>query len=63
VSFNLNPAVGAKLSDHVKKDLGFLAKKVDLPKFKVATQTLNQYNRKTNIQTKLTYDPINIEFS
>ena len=62
VSFNLNPAIGARLPDHVKKDLGFLAKKVDLPKFKVSTQTINQYNRKTNIQTKLTYEPINIEF-
>lgn len=50
------------VSPSLIKDLGFLAKKSDLPKFKVATQTLNQYNRKTNIQTKLTYDPITIDF-
>lgn len=62
VSFNLAPEVGEKFADHVRKDLGFLAKKVDLPKFKIATQTVNQYNRKTNVQTKLTYDPISIEF-
>lgn len=62
VSFNLAPGVGVQFADHVRKDLGFLAKKVDLPKFKIATQTINQYNRKTNIQTKLTYDPISIEF-
>lgn len=60
VSFNLNPLLG--LDPQWVSDLGFLAKKVDLPKFKVATQTLNQYNRKTNIQTKLTYEPISLEF-
>lgn len=62
VTFNLNPYISQKIPDKRKSDLGYLAKKVDLPKFKVSTQTLNQYNRKTNIQTKLTYDPINIEF-
>ena len=66
VSFNLHPAVVDLMAKNGnanwKNDLGFLAKKVDLPKFKVATQTVNQYNRKTNIQTKLTYEPITIDF-
>jgi hypothetical protein len=39
-----------------------LVKKIDMPKFKITTETINQYNRKTNIQTKLNYDPVSIEF-
>lgn len=44
------------------QDVGLLVSKSDLPKFKIQTETLNQYNRKTVIQTKLTYEPVNIEF-
>lgn len=43
-------------------DVGLLAKKVDLPKFSIATETLNQYNRKTVVQSKLTYQPVSIDF-
>lgn len=43
-------------------DVGLLAKKADLPKFTIANETVNQYNRKTVVQTKLTYNPVNIEF-
>jgi hypothetical protein len=62
VQFSLNDQVNQDIPADLRNDLGFLAKKADLPKFKITTQTLNQYNRKTNVQTKLTYDPINIEF-
>jgi hypothetical protein len=43
------------------KSIGLFAKQADMPKFKIATDVINQYNRKTNIQTKLTYEPVNIE--
>ena len=43
-------------------DVGLLVKKIDLPKFTMATETLNQYNRKTVVQTKLTYTPVSVEF-
>jgi len=43
-------------------DVGLLVKKTELPKFKMQTETLNQYNRKTVVQTKLNYEPIQIEF-
>ena len=43
-------------------EVGLLAKKVDLPKFSIATETLNQYNRKTVVQSKLTYQPTSIDF-
>ena len=45
-----------------QRDVGLLVKKIDMPKFKITTETINQYNRKTNVQTKLTYEPVNIEF-
>jgi len=41
---------------------GLLAKSVQLPKFKITTETINQYNRKTNIQTKINYEPVRLEF-
>lgn len=43
-------------------DVGLLAKRADLPKFTIANETVNQYNRKTVVQTKLTYNPISIDF-
>lgn len=42
-------------------EVGLLAKKVDLPNFAISTDTLNQYNRKTVVQTKLTYNPVRID--
>jgi len=42
--------------------VGTLVKKIDLPKFSPATETLNQYNRKTVVQTHLKYNPISMEF-
>ena len=33
-----------------------------MPKFKITTDTVNQYNRKAVVQTKLTYEPITITF-
>lgn len=43
------------------QEVGLLAKKTDLPKFQIQTETLNQYNRKTIVQTTLKYMPIAIE--
>jgi len=43
-------------------EVGLLAKKVELPKFNIETETLNQYNRKTVIQKKLSYNSISIDF-
>ena len=43
-------------------NVGILGKKIDLPKFTVANETVNQYNRKTIVQTKLTYSPVSVEF-
>ena len=43
-------------------NLSLAVKTIDLPKFSIDTATLNQYNRKRIIQTKINYDPINITF-
>jgi hypothetical protein len=44
------------------QDVGLLVKNIDLPKFKINTETVNQYNRKTQIQTKIDYQPVSIVF-
>lgn len=41
---------------------GLLVKTIDLPKFNIPLQEMNQYNRKRYVQTKITYDPIKITF-
>lgn len=43
-------------------NLSLAVKTIDLPKYNIATQTLNQYNRKRIIQTKIDYQPINVTF-
>ena len=42
--------------------IGLLVKNIQLPSFNVATETLNQYNRKRIIQKKIEYQPVQIEF-
>jgi len=59
VKFQINQrAVVGTLDNHI----GVYVKKIDLPKFIVQTEMLNQYNRKTQVNTKLTYSPITIDF-
>lgn len=65
VVFNVEPSVSAKFGSFKNQHLNtvnLLVKSVDLPRFKVDVQTLNQYNRKKNVQTRLNYDPITITF-
>ena len=65
IEFNITPGVVLDqrwLNADGAYDVGMLVKKIDMPKFKITTETINQYNRKTNIQTKLAYEPISVEF-
>ena len=64
VQFNINTAAIRDTTwlERGGKDVGLLVKRIDLPKFTMATETLNQYNRKTVVQTKLSYTPVNLEF-
>lgn len=43
-------------------NLSLAVKTIDLPKYNISTQTLNQYNRKRIIQTKIDYQPVNVTF-
>lgn len=43
-------------------NFGLAVKNIQLPKYTVDVATLNQYNRKRLVQTKLKYDPINVVF-
>jgi hypothetical protein len=64
VAFGINQAAlqTADLAQRYKNEINMLVKAVDLPNFSVQTETLNQYNRKKNIQTTMKYNPINITF-
>jgi hypothetical protein len=43
-------------------ETGQMVKSVTLPKFSIDSKTLNAYNRKNIVQTKINYDPVNITF-
>jgi len=43
-------------------NLSLAVKTVELPKFSIDTHTLNQYNRKRVVQTKINYEPVTITF-
>ena len=66
VSFTLNvaevPFLNSVFSSDDIMNLSLTVKTIDLPKFQIETDTLNQYNRKRIIQKKINYDPVNITF-
>lgn len=66
VSFSLNtaeiPYLRGAFSGQDTTELSLLVKTVDLPRYNINTQTMNQYNRKRLIQTKIEYQPVNITF-
>lgn len=45
-----------------RKEIGVLAKTVDLPGYSVNVETRNQYNRKKNVQTRINYDEVRMVF-
>jgi hypothetical protein len=61
VKFNVNNKTSITVNGWDVRYTALLTKSITLPKYKISTETLNQYNRKTNIQTKLSYEPIQIE--
>lgn len=66
VSFTINiqeiPALRGALPVDDVNSLSLTVKTIDLPKFNVQTDTLNQYNRKRVVQTKINYDPVSMTF-
>ena len=45
-----------------RRELNYLVKRMDLPRYTLSTENLNQYNRKTITYTRIQYDPVNIVF-
>ena len=43
-------------------NLSLAVKTIDLPKYTISTDTLNQYNRKRMVQTKINYEPVTVTF-
>lgn len=61
VYFEINPAAYA-VGLSTGTNFGLEVKTVKLPSYTFDTHTMNQYNRKRIVQTKIKYDPIEISF-
>jgi hypothetical protein len=64
VAFSINPSalMNVELSLRHKNEINMLVKSVTLPKFTMATETVNQYNRKKVIQTQHSFEGTTISF-
>jgi hypothetical protein len=64
VAFHINKTTlkNISLGTTYSTQINMLVKSVSLPKFTITTETANQYNRKKNIQQKVTYDAIMLKF-
>jgi hypothetical protein len=64
VQFTLNKSAlrNIELVDRHGYEIGMLVKAIDLPNFSITTETLNQYNRKKNVQVTHKFNPSNITF-
>jgi hypothetical protein len=60
--FNMNtdmiPSLGKIYTSTEQASIGLLVKTIQLPKFTIDTEILNQYNRKRVIQKKINYSPV-----
>ena len=66
VYFNLNtniPAVANLTSGGKSSTIGLLVKTAQLPGYTIDVATMNQYNRKRLVQTKINYNPAQIVFN
>jgi hypothetical protein len=66
VYFNLNtniPAVANLVSGGKSSTIGLSVKSVQLPGYTIDVATMNQYNRKRLVQTKINYNPAQIVFN
>ena len=66
VYFNVNtteiPGLSKLFGARDSSRISVLTKTVELPNYTFDVDTMNQYNRKRNIQTKINYEPVNIDF-
>ena len=66
VYFNINtgqiPQLQAAYGAGTVETIGMLVKNIELPKFKIDTAVMNQYNRKRIVQSKIRYEPSRVTF-
>lgn len=64
VAFSINQSAlkNIDLIQRYRNEINVLVKSCDLPNFRVTVDTLNQYNRKKNVQTTHKYEAINVTF-
>ena len=62
--FNVNtgqiPALAGAFQNNDIASVGLMVKTTDLPSYQITNETLNQYNRKRIVQTKINYMPVTI---
>ena len=61
-SINQNAIPKGQWAETKQREVGLLVKACDLPKFTLGHEVLNQYNRKTYVQNKITYNPVSFTF-
>jgi hypothetical protein len=66
VFFTINTAYVPALANTIGNDdvatIGLMVKNVQLPQYQMSVETMNQYNRKRLVQTKIDYQPVQFEF-
>ena len=67
VYFTINtayvPALRTAFGDNQEiATIGLMVKNIQLPTYQMSVETMNQYNRKRLVQTKIDYQPIQVEF-
>jgi hypothetical protein len=66
VYFTINtqqiPALRGAFPNSDTAQIGLMVKSAQLPSYTMSVETLNQYNRKRLAQTKIDYNPVQIEF-
>ena len=67
VYFTINtayvPALRSAFSDNQEiVTIGLMVKNVQLPNYQINVETMNQYNRKRLVQTKIDYQPVQFGF-
>ena len=66
VYFNINtteiPGLTKLFGARDSSRISVLTKSVQLPNYTFDVYTMNQYNRKRNIQTKINYEPVQVDF-
>lgn len=65
VYFTINsdiPGIKSIFEGNSPTTIGLMVKNIQLPNYTMSVDTMNQYNRKRLVQTKIEYNPVTVEF-